>query len=46
MLTTDPFIKAYSVYSAAFGGEGWSPRTADLRGEIGTIWAGHAVDSE
>jgi N-dimethylarginine dimethylaminohydrolase len=32
--------------SAAYGGAGWSPRTADHRAEIGTLWSDGAVDSE
>ena len=32
--------------AAAYGGEGWSPRTATHGQEIGTLWAGHAVGSE
>lgn len=46
MASVNGHIEAYSPHSAAFGGEGWSPRTPDLRAEIGTIWAGYAVDSE
>ena len=32
--------------SAAYGGEGWSPRTQTLAQEIGSVWGGHSVDSE
>jgi arginine deiminase len=31
--------QAYSVETAAFGGAGWSPRTASLQEELGTVWA-------
>jgi arginine deiminase len=32
--------------ASAYGGPGWSPRTASLRSEIGTIWAPCGVASE
>jgi arginine deiminase len=32
--------------SSAYGGEGWSPRTALLREEIGDLWAPCGIDSE
>ncbi len=32
--------------AAAYGGEGWSPRTAPLREEIGRVWAAHRVSTE
>ncbi len=32
--------------AAAYGGPGWSPRTAGLRDEIGTLWAPCGVQSE
>jgi N-dimethylarginine dimethylaminohydrolase len=32
--------------TAAYGGEGWSPRSATLREEIGSIWSPCGVDSE
>jgi len=32
--------------AAAYGGPGWSPRTAPLRDEIGSLWARCGVDSE
>lgn len=32
--------------TSAYGGEGWSPRTDRLRGEIGGIWADCGIDSE
>lgn len=32
--------------ASAYGGPGWSPRTASLRGEIGTVWASCGVASE
>ncbi len=35
-----------SFGTAAYGGEGWSPRTADHRDELGTIWAASGIDSE
>jgi arginine deiminase len=34
------------VRAAAYGGEGWSPRTASLREEIGTVWNTCGVDTE
>jgi arginine deiminase len=35
-----------STSAAAYGGAGWSPRTAQMRDEIGSIWAGCGIDSE
>lgn len=32
--------------ASAYGGDGWSPRTASHRDEIGSVWAPFAVDSE
>lgn len=32
--------------ASAYGGPGWSPRTASLRGEVGTVWASCGVASE
>lgn len=32
--------------NAAYGGEGWSPRTASMREEIGSIWHVCGIDSE
>lgn len=32
--------------AAAYGGPGWSPRSASLRDEIGTLWAPCGIDSE
>ena len=32
--------------AAAYGGPGWSPRTARLLDEIGSVWSGFAVASE
>jgi arginine deiminase len=32
--------------AAAYGGSGWSPRTASLGEEIGSIWARCGIDSE
>jgi arginine deiminase len=37
---TDP------IRAAAYGGEGWSPRTESLREEIGRTWGPCGVDSE
>jgi arginine deiminase len=31
---------------SAFGGSGWSPRTADMRDEIGSVWAECGIDTE
>ena len=36
----EPFI------AAAYGGEGWSPRTASLREEIGSVWGPCGVSTE
>jgi N-dimethylarginine dimethylaminohydrolase len=38
--------RSESIDAAAYGGEGWSPRLSDLRGEIGRVWAACAVSSE
>jgi arginine deiminase len=35
-----------TIRAAAYGGEGWSPRTEALRQEIGRTWAACGVDSE
>jgi len=40
MMTTDMFQRS------AYGGPGWSPRTAALRQEIGRIWGPCGLDSE
>jgi arginine deiminase len=32
--------------TAAYGGAGWSPRTASLRQEIGGVWGAYAVGTE
>lgn len=32
--------------AAAFGGAGWSPRTAHLREELGTVWGNCGIDTE
>jgi arginine deiminase len=32
--------------ASAYGGPGWSPRTASLRGEIGTLWAPCGLSTE
>lgn len=32
--------------TAAYGGEGWSPRRTTLRDELGSVWASCGVDSE
>ncbi|MBN1658134.1 MAG: amidinotransferase [Anaerolineae bacterium] len=34
------------INAAAYGGPGWSPRTASLRDEIGVLWASCGIDSE
>jgi arginine deiminase len=31
---------------SAYGGSGWSPRTADMRDEIGIVWAHCGIDTE
>jgi len=38
--------RADSFETAAYGGPGWSPRTAAHTAELGTLWADHAIDSE
>ncbi|MCJ7621503.1 MAG: arginine deiminase-related protein [Anaerolineae bacterium] len=38
--------KSDLVHAAAYGGEGWSPRTAGLREEIGTVWNPCGVNTE
>lgn len=35
-----------NVHAAAYGGPGWSPRTAPLRDEIGWLWGPCGLDSE
>jgi N-dimethylarginine dimethylaminohydrolase len=35
-----------SFGAAAYGGDGWSPRTASHAEEIGTLWAVSGIDSE
>lgn len=35
-----------SFGTAAYGGEGWSPRLSDHRDELGTVWSANAIDSE
>ena len=35
-----------SFGTAAYGGEGWSPRESDHRDELGSIWTAAAIDSE
>ncbi len=35
-----------SLSAAAYGGEGWSPREASLREELGSLWASCGVESE
>jgi hypothetical protein len=35
-----------NVHAAAYGGEGWSPRNATLRQEIGKVWDSCGVDTE
>jgi len=39
-------MMADSYTAAAYGGPGWSPRTASLKQEIGTIWRECGVSSE
>ena len=34
------------IDTAAFGGEGWCPRTRSHAMEIGDVWAGCGIDSE
>ena len=38
--------KNNAVDTAAFGGQGWSPRIRSHAMEIGDIWAGCGLDSE
>lgn len=38
--------QADSSTTAAYGGQGWSPRTASLRQEMGSIWAACGVMNE
>ncbi len=35
-----------SFGTAAYGGDGWSPRQSDHREELGTVWSASAIDSE
>jgi N-dimethylarginine dimethylaminohydrolase len=35
-----------TMNTAAYGGEGWSPRTMSMRQEIGRIWADCGINSE
>jgi N-dimethylarginine dimethylaminohydrolase len=35
-----------SFGTAAYGGDGWSPRQSDHRDELGTVWSAQAIDSE
>lgn len=35
-----------SVRAAAYGGQGWSPRSLDLRQEIGEVWSSCGIDTE
>ncbi len=37
---------AETARAAAYGGEGWSPRSTTLRQEIGAVWNSCGVDSE
>jgi hypothetical protein len=39
-------MKTSSPFAAAYGGAGWSPRTASLRQEMGDIWGPWGVASE
>ena len=45
-MTADPKSSQSTFGAAAYGGDGWSPRTSDHRSELGSIWAPHAVNSE
>ena len=38
--------RASSFESTPYGGDGWSPRLADHRQELGTIWSGYSLSSE
>jgi N-dimethylarginine dimethylaminohydrolase len=38
--------KKSTIGSSAYGGEGWSPRVAPLRDEIGELWGPCGVDAE
>jgi N-dimethylarginine dimethylaminohydrolase len=46
MAVAKTVTEAYGVQAAAFGGDGWSPRTATLAQEVGTIWAPCGISSE
>jgi arginine deiminase len=35
-----------NVKTAAYGGEGWSPRSLDLRREIGEVWSSCGIETE
>jgi N-dimethylarginine dimethylaminohydrolase len=35
-----------NVKAAAYGGEGWSPRSLSLRQEIGEVWSSCGIDTE
>lgn len=35
-----------SFGTAAYGGDGWSPRQSDHRDELGTVWSASTIDSE
>ncbi|MFC2177155.1 dimethylarginine dimethylaminohydrolase family protein [Actinomycetota bacterium] len=35
-----------SFGTAAYGGDGWSPRQSDHRDELGAVWSQSAIDSE
>jgi hypothetical protein len=37
---------AYFRISAAYGGEGWQPRSRPLRDEVDSIWGSFGMDSE
>lgn len=37
---------SYFHISAAYGGEGWQPRTRSLREEMGSVWGSFGMDSE
>ncbi len=42
---TDPDVRQTGI-EAAYGGEGWSPRTNTLRQELGTLWGDWGVGLE
>ncbi len=44
MSALDPGTDLFAI--AAYGGQGWSPRSTTLREEIGSIWGSCGVDNE